>query len=74
MHTVVCDKCGQECQVPFRPTAGKPVYCDACFRNKDDFEPRGRQPPSSGSSDMKEINKKLDKIISILEKFEVVDE
>ena len=24
---------GQETQVPFRPTSGKPVYCSDCFQN-----------------------------------------
>ncbi|MFA5392173.1 MAG: CxxC-x17-CxxC domain-containing protein [Candidatus Paceibacterota bacterium] len=34
MHQAVCDQCGKPCEVPFRPTAGKPVYCDACFVGK----------------------------------------
>ena len=24
-------KCGKECQVPFKPTEGKAVYCSECF-------------------------------------------
>ena len=32
MTTVTCSKCGQEAQVPFKPTQDKPVYCDACFK------------------------------------------
>lgn len=38
MHQAVCDKCRKECEVPFRPTSGKPVYCSNCFesnRNSD---------------------------------------
>ena len=31
MHKAMCDKCGQECEVPFRPTGEKPVYCRPCF-------------------------------------------
>lgn len=31
MHKAVCTKCGQECEVPFKPTEGKPVYCRECF-------------------------------------------
>ena len=34
MHQAVCDQCGKPCEVPFRPTAGKPIYCDACFVGK----------------------------------------
>ena len=32
MHTVICDRCGKECEVPFKPTSSKPVYCSDCFR------------------------------------------
>ena len=28
---VVCDACGKECEVPFQPRSGRPVYCDECF-------------------------------------------
>lgn len=31
MFSAVCSNCGQETQVPFRPTTGKPIYCDTCF-------------------------------------------
>ena len=34
MHQTICNQCGKPCEVPFRPTHGKPVYCDICFRNK----------------------------------------
>lgn len=32
MFTVTCSGCGQETQVPFNPTAGRPVYCRDCFQ------------------------------------------
>ena len=28
---VTCDSCGSKCEVPFKPTSNKPVYCDDCF-------------------------------------------
>jgi len=31
MHKAVCSKCKKECEVPFKPTEGKPVYCRECF-------------------------------------------
>jgi CxxC-x17-CxxC domain-containing protein len=31
MHKAVCSKCGKNCEVPFKPTEGKPVYCKDCF-------------------------------------------
>ena len=38
MYQAVCDQCGKPCEVPFRPTQGKPVYCDVCFRSKQGTE------------------------------------
>lgn len=34
MHKAICDNCGKECEVPFRPTQGKPIFCSNCFENK----------------------------------------
>ena len=34
MHSAVCDDCGNNCEVPFRPTGDKPIFCSDCFRNK----------------------------------------
>ena len=34
MHDAVCDECGKNCQVPFRPSGDKPVYCSDCFERK----------------------------------------
>ena len=29
---VICSKCGNAAQVPFKPRMDKPVYCSDCFR------------------------------------------
>jgi CxxC-x17-CxxC domain-containing protein len=34
MFDAVCSNCGKTAQVPFRPTSGKPVYCDDCFASR----------------------------------------
>ncbi len=31
MHKATCADCGNECEVPFKPTEGKPVYCRECY-------------------------------------------
>ena len=31
MHKATCSKCKKECEVPFKPTEGKPVYCKDCY-------------------------------------------
>ncbi|NYZ61123.1 hypothetical protein H0O01_05510 [Candidatus Micrarchaeota archaeon] len=37
MTDAVCSDCGQPCQVPFKPTEGRPVYCRECFRKHRKF-------------------------------------
>lgn len=65
MNEVTCDKCGEKCTVPFKPTGDKPVYCSSCFRNK-----HGGSAPTSKidtyASEFEQINKKLDKIMKAL--------
>jgi len=31
MHKATCADCNQECEVPFQPKEGKPVYCRDCY-------------------------------------------
>ena len=31
MHKATCADCGQETEVPFKPTEGRPVYCRDCY-------------------------------------------
>jgi ATP-dependent RNA helicase DeaD len=31
-YNAVCHDCGSECEVPFKPTEGRPVYCRDCFQ------------------------------------------
>jgi len=32
MHKATCADCGQECEVPFEPQEGRPVYCRECYQ------------------------------------------
>jgi CxxC-x17-CxxC domain-containing protein len=32
MHKIKCSDCGNESEVPFKPTEGRPVYCQECFQ------------------------------------------
>lgn len=76
MFDAVCDDCGRNCQVPFQPTSGKPIFCSDCFRDKRDGDERPsrgnfnahQSAPSSSSKDLSALNSKLDKIISLLER------
>ena len=45
-HEVVCTECETLTTVPFRPTAGRPVYCGPCFQNR-----RHRAPARADTRD-----------------------
>jgi CxxC-x17-CxxC domain-containing protein len=81
MHKVTCDKCGIECEVPFKPTSSKPVYCSDCFKKQEgstsggrDFERRPERPRNKesgsrsgiSSAELDLINEKLNKIMKAL--------
>jgi CxxC-x17-CxxC domain-containing protein len=31
MYSAICAACGNECEVPFQPREGRPVYCSECY-------------------------------------------
>lgn len=67
MHQAICDQCGKECEVPFRPTKGKPVYCSDCFGNKGgkSYKTQGDNKEQFGAQ-FDILNAKLDKILKAL--------
>ena len=82
MHDATCSKCGKRCQVPFRPTGSKPVFCSDCFRQNEksgiNFGSRkqnGSSQSTASSQQFNQINAKLDKILLVLQSLELdVDE
>ncbi|MCQ2078736.1 MAG: hypothetical protein MJZ38_01575 [archaeon] len=38
-----CVDCGGECEVPFKPTQGRPVYCQKCYKGHKPEERRPRK-------------------------------
>jgi len=80
MYDAVCDECGKDCKVPFRPSGGKPIYCSDCFekRGGKDGGRLDRRPSRSSRSSMdnrsilqliekiEALNTRLDKIIKLL--------
>src|SRR3989339_703101 len=64
MHQATCSECGASCELPFRPTGDRPVFCSNCF---------GKQDGAGKSQDegkileqIKVLNTKLDKILEKL--------
>lgn len=41
MHAATCSECGNACEVPFRPTGERPIFCSTCF---------GKQKSQEGKS------------------------
>ena len=37
MHKATCSDCGQECEVPFKPSEGRQVYCRDCYQKHRRF-------------------------------------
>ena len=33
-HKAICAECKKECEVPFKPTEGRDVFCSDCFRKR----------------------------------------
>jgi CxxC-x17-CxxC domain-containing protein len=80
MFDAVCSNCGKDCQIPFRPTGNKPVFCSECFekmggssgsRGFADRTPRRSYFQNSNrpqnNAQLEAISAKLDKILKILE-------
>jgi CxxC-x17-CxxC domain-containing protein len=42
LYKAICADCGQECEVPFKPTGSKPVYCRSCFKQNEALESDNR--------------------------------
>lgn len=69
----VCSGCGKSCQVPFRPSAGKEVFCDNCFgkmKGGDSFsrnESRGEFPRVSGGQNIDAVVRQLQVVASKLD-------
>ena len=61
MTKVTCSSCNSACEVPFKPSSDKPVYCSDCYDKKRNGSDK------SSHRDFEVINEKLDKIMKSLE-------
>ena len=66
-HRVVCAECGKECEIPFKPSGDRPVYCKECFSRRKtgssfntnrDNRPEGRDFPRERSFDKSQTEKR----------------
>ena len=81
MHKTVCSECHKECEVPFRPSLDKPVFCSECFGGKKETGDRSERREFNSNrvqfagpsqedfkKELLEVNTKLNRLIDILEK------
>ena len=64
MTTVTCSDCGNKCEVPFKPTSNKPVFCSECFEKKGNG---GKSNSKSNDKNFEVIKEKLNKIMKALD-------
>lgn len=58
MHQAICSECDKECEVPFKPSGDKPVFCRSCFKNKEDTGPSSPRLGGSSGGDRRDFGKK----------------
>ncbi|PJC69122.1 hypothetical protein CO015_01600 [candidate division WWE3 bacterium CG_4_8_14_3_um_filter_42_11] len=63
MYSVVCDSCGNKCEVPFQPTSGKPVYCQECFKKSGGSDNKNTE---QFKEQFDKLHVKLDQILKAL--------
>jgi len=44
MHKAICADCKKECEVPFKPSGERPVYCKECFSKRKRPRPITARP------------------------------
>ncbi|MFC1711630.1 CxxC-x17-CxxC domain-containing protein [Patescibacteria group bacterium] len=86
LHDAVCDECGKDCQVPFRPSGDKPIYCSDCFESKGggsrsrdrrgssrrSFGDRGSRKSSQGNIDSRSISQLGEKVEALNTKLNTI--
>lgn len=58
MHKAVCDECHNSCEVPFRPSGDKPIYCNECFSSKRGNEDRAPRRDFNDRGPKRDFNDK----------------
>jgi CxxC-x17-CxxC domain-containing protein len=47
MFKATCSKCGRDCELPFRPTGERPVFCSTCFEEQGGGNDRPNKFPTA---------------------------
>jgi len=84
MFSATCDDCGKRCEVPFKPSSNKPIYCDRCFGKEEsfgrgdkyvddnEFAKKARfekvKTPENSNKKFDELSEKLDNVLILLQR------
>lgn len=66
MHHAVCDDCGNDCEVPFKPNGEKPVFCSNCFKRNGSNDRKNSGGGDQNKEQFAILNAKLDRILKAL--------
>lgn len=51
LHKAVCAECNKECEVPFKPSGTRPVYCKECFAKRKNGASPIKEKPENRSAE-----------------------
>ncbi|MCB9799192.1 MAG: hypothetical protein H6757_00355 [Candidatus Omnitrophica bacterium] len=54
LYKTVCADCSKECEVPFKPTGERPIYCKECFSKRKSSKKQPVTQPHHKTSPMHE--------------------
>jgi len=66
MYEATCDECGNPCEVPFKPSGNKPVFCNDCFKRENNNGSNKNKDIEQLKEQLKILDIKLDRILKIL--------
>ncbi|HNX67962.1 MAG TPA: hypothetical protein PLL75_00315 [Candidatus Omnitrophota bacterium] len=56
LHKAVCADCKKDCEVPFKPSGDRPVYCKECFaQRKAAYHPKGNPVPQKAPEPQRHV-------------------
>ena len=70
LFPATCSTCRKSCEVPFKPSSDKPVYCSACFGKKNQDE--GREFRTTQKDDNRAFKREIPKQREDRSRFEVI--
>ena len=69
LYKAVCADCQQDCEIPFKPSGERPVYCKPCFsKRKTNQSPKVENIPSPSVNIVVQAPEKVDRRVVVTKK------